>query len=304
LKVFMIPVDSFQGILTFVMAARSNSFTEAAGRLGVSKSAVGKSIARLEERLGVQLFHRSTRRISLTADGDAYFIACSNALEEIGAAESGLGPGTREPSGRLRVDIPVAFGRRVVAPLLFEIADKYPALQLNMTFSDHLVDPIEEGIDLLVRFGELKDTSGLVARRLARQRWAICAAPSYLERFGVPETLEGLNRHHCIVGHRRGQPLSWRVREGQETVRYAPPSTHQIGDGEAMILAAVAGIGLCQMPRCLFRDDIEAGRLVEVLGDYEPEPVEVHAVWPKVSHLRPKVRYVVDELVRLCEHWQ
>jgi DNA-binding transcriptional LysR family regulator len=300
----MIPVDSFQGILTFVMAARSNSFTEAAGRLGVSKSAVGKSIARLEERLGVQLFHRSTRRISLTADGDAYFIACSNALEEIGAAESGLGPGTREPSGRLRVDIPVAFGRRVVAPLLFEIADKYPALQLNMTFSDHLVDPIEEGIDLLVRFGELKDTSGLVARRLARQRWAICAAPSYLERFGVPETLEGLNRHHCIVGHRRGQPLSWRVREGQETVRYAPPSTHQIGDGEAMILAAVAGIGLCQMPRCLFRDDIEAGRLVEVLGDYEPEPVEVHAVWPKVSHLRPKVRYVVDELVRLCEHWQ
>jgi DNA-binding transcriptional LysR family regulator len=300
----MIPIDSFQGVLTFVMAARSNSFTEAAARLGISKSAVGKSIARLEERLGVQLFHRSTRRISLTADGDAYFIACSNALEEIGAAESGLGPGTREPSGRLRVDIPVAFGRRVVAPLLFEIANKYPALQLNMTFSDHLVDPIEEGIDLLVRFGELKDTSGLVARRLARQRWAICAAPSYLDRFGVPGTLEDLNRHHCIVGHRRGQPLSWRVREGQNTVRYAPPFTHQIGDGEAMILAAVAGIGLCQMPRCLFQDDIDAGGLVEVLGDYEPEPVEVHAVWPKVSHLRPKVRYVVDELVRLCEHWQ
>ncbi|HEX8593926.1 MAG TPA: LysR family transcriptional regulator [Pseudomonas sp.] len=300
----MIPIDSFQGVLTFVMAARSNSFTEAAARLGISKSAVGKSIARLEERLGVQLFHRSTRRISLTADGDAYFIACSNALEEIGAAESGLGPGTREPSGRLRVDMPVAFGRRVVAPLLFEIADKYPALQLNMTFSDHLVDPIEEGIDLLVRFGELKDTSGLVARRLARQRWAICAAPSYLERFGVPDTLEDLNRHHCIVGHRRGQPLSWRVREGQKSVRYSPPTTHQIGDGEAMILAAVAGIGLCQMPRCLFKDDIDAGRLVEVLGGYEPEPVEVHAVWPKVSHLRPKVRYVVDELVRLCEHWQ
>ncbi|RZI72273.1 MAG: LysR family transcriptional regulator [Pseudomonas sp.] len=300
----MVPIDSFQGVITFVVAARSNSFTEAAGRLGISKSAVGKSIARLEERLGVQLFHRSTRRISLTADGDAYFTACSSALEEIGAAESGFGPGTREPSGRLRVDMPVAFGRRVVAPLLFEIADKFPALQLNMTFSDHLVDPIEEGIDLLVRFGELKDTGGLVARRLARQDWAICAAPSYLERFGVPDTLEDLTRHQCIVGHRRGQPLSWRVRQGQETVRYAPPSAHQIGDGEAMILATVAGIGLCQMPRCLFREDIEAGRLVEVLVDYTPEPVEVHAVWPRVSHLRPKVRYVVDELVRLCEHWE
>lgn len=300
----MVPVDSFQGVITFVVAARSSSFTEAADRLGVSKSAVGKAIARLEERLGTQLFHRTTRRISLTADGDAYFAACSSALEEIGAAESGLGPGDREPSGRLRVDIPVAFGRRVVAPLLFEIANRYPALQLNVTFSDHLVDPIEEGIDLLVRFGEVKDTSGLVARRLARQRWAICAAPAYLARFGIPQTLEDLEQHHCIVGHRRGQPLSWRVSHGGQNVRYAPPRSHQIGDGEAMILAAVAGVGLCQMPRCLFRDDLDAGRLTEVLGDYEPDPVDVHAVWPKVSHLRPKVRYVVDELVKVCQHWQ
>jgi DNA-binding transcriptional LysR family regulator len=300
----MVPIDSFQGVVTFVVAARCQSFTEAGDQLGISKSAVGKAIARLESRLGVQLFHRTTRRISLTADGDAYYAACSSAMDEIGAAESGLGPGAREPAGRLRVDIPVAFGRRVVAPLLFEIANKYPDLQLNMTFSDHLVDPIEEGIDLLVRFGELKDTSGLVARRLATQRWAICAAPSYLKRFGIPQTLEELGRHHCIVGHRRGQPLSWRVRQGDATVRFAPPVTHQIGDGEAMILAASAGIGLCQMPRCLFREDIEAGRLVEVLADFEPEPVDVHAVWPKVSHLRPKVRYVVDELIKLCEHWQ
>lgn len=300
----MIPIDSFQGVITFVVAARSQSFTEAADRLGLSKSAVGKAIARLEERLGTQLFHRTTRRISLTADGDAYYAACTTALEEFNAAEGALGPGTKEPSGRLRVDMPVAFGRRVVAPLLFEIAKKYPDLQLNITFSDHLVDPIEEGIDLLVRFGELKDTSGLVARRLARQRWAICAAPAYLSSFGEPETLASLAQHHCIVGHRRGQPLSWRVREGGETFRFAPPSTHQIGDGEAMILAAVAGIGLCQMPRSLFAEDIEAGRLVEVLGDYEPEPVEVHAVWPKVSHLRPKVRYVVDELVKVCQRWQ
>lgn len=300
----MVPIDSFQGVITFVVAARCQSFTEAGDQLGVSKSAVGKAIARLESRLGVQLFHRTTRRISLTADGDAYYAACSSAMDEIGAAESGLGPGAREPAGRLRVDIPVAFGRRVVAPLLFEIANKYPDLQLNMTFSDHLVDPIEEGIDLLIRFGELKDTGGLVARRLATQRWAICAAPGYLKRFGTPQTLEELGRHHCIVGHRRGQPLSWRVRQGDETVRFAPPATHQIGDGEAMILAVSAGIGLCQMPRCLFREDIEAGRLVEVLADFEPEPVDVHAVWPKVSHLRPKVRYVVDELVKLCEHWQ
>ncbi|WP_304639706.1 LysR family transcriptional regulator [Pseudomonas sp.] len=300
----MLPIDSFQGVITFVVAARCNSFTAAADQLGVSKSAVGKSIARLESRLGVQLFHRTTRRISLTADGDAYLSACSAAMEEIGSAESGLGPGAREPAGRLRVDMPVAFGRRVVAPLLFDIVNRYPALQLNMTFSDHLVDPIEEGIDLMVRFGELKDTGGLVARRLARQRWAICASPSYLARFGTPQNLEDLTRHHCIVGHRRGQPLSWRLRIDSENIRFAPPVTHQIGDGEAMMLGALAGVGLCQMPRCLFEDDIQAGELVEVLGPFEPEPVEVHAVWPRVSHLRPKVRYVVDELVKLFERWE
>jgi DNA-binding transcriptional LysR family regulator len=142
-----------------------------------------------------------------------------------------------------------------------------------------------------------------VARRLTLQRWVICAAPDYLTRFGIPQTLEELSQHRCIVGHRRGQPLSWRVMQAGQTVRYAPPSTHQIGDGEAMILAAVAGTGLCQMPRSLFQDDIQAGRLVEVLQVYEPEAVDVHAVWPKLSHLRRKVRYVVDELVKLCEHW-
>lgn len=297
----MLPPDTLQGVLTFVEAARSHSFTEAAERLGISKSAVGKSIARLEERLGTQLFHRSTRRISLTADGEAYFSACSAGLEEISTAERGLGPGDREPTGRLRVDMPVAFGRRVGAPLLFEIAKKYQALQLNITFSDHLVDPIEEGIDLLVRFGELQDTSGLVARLLTRQRWAICAAPSYLAQAGEPQDLPDLANHHCIVGHRRGQPLSWRVRLEGKTVRYSPPSTHRIGDGEVMITGAVAGIGLCQMPRSLLKHDIDAGRLVEVLQGFEPEPVDVHAVWPRVSHLRPKVRYVVDELVKLCQ---
>ena len=133
---------------------------------------------------------------------------------------------------------------------------------------------------------------------------AISAAPEYLERFGTPQVLEDLVRHHCIVGHRRGRTLSWRLRLQGETLRFAPPVTHQIGDGEAMILGAVAGVGLCQIPRCLFAEDIYAGRLVEVLMDYEPEAVEVHAVWPKVSHLRLKVRYVVDELVSVFERWQ
>ncbi|UXL37073.1 LysR substrate-binding domain-containing protein [Pseudomonas fragi] len=150
----------------------------------------------------------------------------------------------------------------------------------------------------------MKDTSGLVARLLTRQRWAIWTSSEYLEGFGTPSTLDDLRDHFCIVGHRRGQPLSWRVRVGEDSIHFAPAVTHQLGDGEAMIHAAIVGMGLCQMPRCLFSDDINGGRLVEVLGGYEPDPVELHAVWPKVSHLRPKVRYVVDELVKVCAHWQ
>lgn len=300
----MLPVDSFQGILTFVVAARASSFTEAAERLGVSKSAVGKSIAKLEERLGAQLFHRTTRKISLTADGEAYFTACSSALEEIGSAESGMGANAGEPSGRLRIDVPSAFGRRVVAPLLFDIAGRYPDLHLNLTFSDHLVDPIEEGIDLLIRFGEIQDAPGVVARVLTTQPWAVCASPSYLARFGTPKNLEDLVKHQCIVGLRKGQPLSWRFRQGDEAIRFSPPATHQISDGEAMIMATLSGVGLCQMPRFLFQDDLAAGRLIEVLQPFEPPEVTVHALWPKVSHLRPKVRFVVDELTRLCATWR
>jgi DNA-binding transcriptional LysR family regulator len=299
----MVSNDSFQGVITFTVAARCHSFTEAADQLGISKSAVGKAIARLEARLGTQLFHRTTRKISLTADGEAYLAACTAAIDEISTAESVFGSAGKEPSGSLRVDVPVAFGRRVIAPALFEIASKYPKLHLHMTFSDRLVDPIEEGIDLLVRFGELSNTSGLVARRLARQRWSICAAPEYLERYGTPITLEDLRHHHCIVGHRLGQPLSWRVMQEGKTVRFTPAIIHQIGDGEVMILGALAGIGLCQMPRCLFKNDIAEGRLIEVLVDLEPEPVDVHALWSKVSDLRPKVRYVVDELTTLCKKW-
>ncbi|MHA3050006.1 LysR family transcriptional regulator [Acinetobacter sp. ANC 4639] len=301
----MLPVDSFQGVLTFIVAARSHSFTEAAEKLGISKSAVGKSISKLEERLGAQLFHRTTRKISLTADGEAYLTACSSALDEIGMAESALGSKSGEPAGRLRIDMPVAFGRRKLVPLLFNMVNKYPNLHLNITFSDDLIDPIEEGVDLLIRYGDIPDSTGLVARPLVSQRWAICAAPHYLEKFGTPLTPEDISKHQCItIGHRRGQPLAWRLKINGETVRILPPATHQIGDGEASIQAAIAGIGLCQMPRCLFQEDLDVGRLVEVLAPYEPDTVQVHMVWPKVSHLRPKVRFVVDELIKSSHEWR
>ncbi|TDV50234.1 LysR family transcriptional regulator [Pseudomonas graminis] len=293
--------DSFSGIPTFVITARSASFTDAGERLGISKSAVGKAIARLERRLGVMLFHRTTRRLSLTADGEAYLAACSGALDEIRDVENCLTSKAHEPSGQLRVDMPVALGRRLILPVMLDIGQRFPGLSFMLTFNDHLIDPVEEGVDLVIRFGDPGNHQGLIARPLTQQRLIICAAPAYLRRNGTPQTLTDVHDHACIVSHRRGQPLGWRVAELGDALRIVPPGTHQVGDGLAMIDFALAGLGLCQMPLCVVREHLESGALVSVLSAYEPEPLIVYALWPKTAHLRPKVRCLIDTLIELGE---
>jgi len=293
-------IESLSGIATFVAVARAASFTQAGEVLGISRSAVGKAVARLEGRLGVKLFHRTTCRLALTADGEAFFAVCARALESVAEAEASLGSKLLVPAGRLRIDMPAAFGRKVMLPVLLGIGKAYPALQLTLTFTDHVIDLVEEGVDLAIRFGTLENSSDLVARRLTGHRWVICAAPSYLAAHGAPQSPDDVAGHQCIVGYRRGRPLAWHISQDGQPTRLAPPPTHQIGDGEAMIDAAVAGIGLCQMPLALMRPHIEAGRLVTVLDAWTRREVDVHAVWPRTAHLRPKVRHVVDTLVTLA----
>jgi DNA-binding transcriptional LysR family regulator len=295
----MVPIESLSGIATFVAVARAASFTQAGDMLGISKSAVGKAVARLEQRLGVKLFHRTTRRLALTADGEAYFAVCARALEGIAEAEGSLGTLLLVPAGRLRVDMPAAFGRKVMLPVLLDIGRAYPGLQMTLTFTDDVIDLVEEGVDLAIRFGTMEDSSDLVARRLTSHRWVICAAPDYLAQCGAPHTLADVAAHRCIVGYRRGRPLAWHVSEDGKPTRLAPPPTYQISDAEAMIDAALAGVGLCQMPLALLRTHIDAGKLVTVLDDATARQIDVHAVWPRTAHLRPKVRHVVDTLVKL-----
>jgi DNA-binding transcriptional LysR family regulator len=197
--------------------------------------------------------------------------------------------------------MPAAFGRRILVPILLDIGRKHPDLQFTMTFSDHLIDPIEEGVDLVIRFGELESSSGLIGRRLTRQRMVIAASPDYLAQHGTPRRLDDLEHHACIVGYRRGQPLSWRVNVNGESRRISPPGTHQISDGDSIVETALAGMGLCQTPMFQLRSHLESGALLSVLEDLSSELIDVHAVWPKVAHLRPKVRHVVDTLVELAE---
>lgn len=294
----MAQAEQLGGIAIFVAAARAGSFTAAAERLGITKSAVGKSIARLEQRLAITLFHRTTRKIALTVDGAAYFASCAQALDGLLEAELALQNGHSAPSGRLRIDMPAAFGRGVILPILSDIAQLYPALKLTLTFTDNLVDPIEEGIDLLIRFGEIKDSSGLVATLLSSQREIICASPAYLARSsGAPRSIADLQHHECIVGYRRHTAMKWRAIDAQgQTVPFAPPSTYEVGDGDAVLAMALAGCGLCQLPSFLVRPALQSGALVSVLDQFSTCQTGIYAVWPQTRHLLPKLRCVIDAL--------
>ncbi|MDP4078223.1 LysR family transcriptional regulator [Acidovorax sp. A1169] len=290
-------LDPLAGITVFVTTAHSDNFTQAADRLGLTKSAVGKSIARLEDRLGARLFHRTTRLTRLTADGEAYLAACTSAMQEITAAQATLSSGNPVLKGRVHIDMPVAFGRRVVLPALVQIARPHPGLQLSLTFTDATSDLLADDVDIAIRFGALKDTGHLVARRLATQPRVICASPGYLREHGEPTHLAEIAGHRCVVGALRGPPMVWFVRDQGVEKRITPPATHQISDGEAMVDAALQGLGLAQLPISMVRDQVGDGRLRLVLHQYAGSQIDIHAIWPQRAHLSPRVRYIVDGLV-------
>ncbi|MRT44057.1 LysR family transcriptional regulator [Enterobacteriaceae bacterium RIT702] len=291
--------DHLGGITAFVTTAQQGSFTAAAERLGLTKSAVGKSVSRLEDRLGLKLFQRSTRRLSLTPDGERFLNSCQNAIDILEQAEAELTSHILQPAGRLRVDLPAAFGRQRILPILLQITRKYPELALTITFSERFVDLIEEGVDLVIRIGELADSSGLVARRLTTQKLVICASPEYLLAHGEPVTVGELSQHQCVVGFRRNQPLSWLLRDGEGAItRFTPPPTHEFADGDAMLAATLAGCGLSQLPMWLVGQSLESGALREVLPGNSGGEMPISALWPKSRQLLPKIRYVVDTLVQ------
>ncbi|WIJ26458.1 LysR family transcriptional regulator [Devosia sp. RR2S18] len=294
--------NPFAGVEVFVAAIRAGSFTAAAAHLGVTKSAVAKAVTQLEGRLGVKLLHRTTRRLSLTPEGAAFFEQAEASLDQLRAAEDAARSRASTVRGVLRVDMPAAFGRRVAMPVLLDILKAHPGLRLAASFSDRIIDPVEEGMDLCLRFGELPDRIDIVARRLGSQRLVICASPGYLAAAGIPSDLDDLQHHSCILGSRPERPVSWRIVDDQGRARSIdPPATHLVSDGEAVIAMTLAGFGLCQMPQSLVRAHIDGGELTVVLPDRCLVESPISALWPATRIMLPRVRVVVDELVRRAE---
>lgn len=295
-------VNTFDGIREFVTSAQTLSFTAAALALGVTSSAVGKSVTRLEARLGVKLLHRTTRRLILTSEGEAFLVSCLRAIDELAESESFLTTGQQEPVGRLRVDLPAAFGRRHILPTLIDLLVRYHKLELSVSFSERLVDIINDGVDLVVRIGTLKDDGEIVARKLGSQSLLICATPDYLDRRGVPQTREDLLTHDCIVGWRNGTRKTWMLLDDKGHVIEQEVSVkHEIGDGEMLLEMTLAGRGLAQLPTWLVQDQIEQGLLTPVLQQYEGAEMPIHVIWLRTRYIQPKVRMIVDALLELAQ---
>ena len=291
--------NTFAGVETFIAVVKARSFTAAAARLGITKSAAAKSVAQLEARLGVRLLHRTTRRLSMTPEGAAYLEQAEAALDQLRSAEDAARSKASTVRGVLRVDMPAAFGRRIAMPILLDILRAHPDLRLAASFLDRVIDPVEEGVDLCLRFGELPDRADIAARSLGSQRLVLCAAPRYLEEAGQPTDLGGLQDHACILGSRPDRPASWRFldEQGQQKT-IDPTATHLVSDGEVVIDMAVAGFGLCQMPQSLVQPYLDRKELTVVLPDRCQVRSSFNAVWPTTRSMLPRVRIVVDEFVR------
>ncbi len=289
--------DRFAGLGSFVQAVEAGSFALAAERMGVSRSAVGKTIAKLEQRLRVRLFHRTTRRQSLTEEGQAFYEHCLRVLSELDAAEAVLDGGRRAPRGKLRVSVPVLFGRHCVAPVLFRLARAHPELTVEMSFSDGVVDLLEEGFDLAVRIGALPDSASLAARRLGAQSMAICAAPSYLAEHGRPKCVGELARHAGIVYSRPGYDKAWPVRDLDGHVQQVRIDARlRLDDVQAIADAAIAGAGLAWLPCWLVAAYVREGLLELVMDCQRVVASDIHAVWPHSRYLPSKTRAAIDAL--------
>ena len=294
--------NPFDGIREFVSAAQSLSFTAAALELGVTSSAVGKSVTRLEARLGVKLLHRTTRRLVLTAEGEAYLASCLRVMDELAETQGFLTTGQQAPVGRLRIDLPAAFGRRHILPTLIDMAVRYQQLDLSVSFSERLVDIVNEGVDLVVRIGVLKDDADIVARKLGSQSLLICATPAYLQAHGTPRAPDDLLHHDCIVGWRNGTRKTWMLKDEKgQTHEHEVRVKHEVGDGEMLLNLTLAGGGLAQLPTWLVQTPVEQGLLVPVLEACAGAEMPIHVIWPRTRYLQPKVRMVVDELLALAQ---
>ncbi|MGQ0658561.1 MAG: LysR family transcriptional regulator [Chromatiales bacterium] len=294
-------MEDLMRMATFARVVEAKSFSEAARRLGMSKSQVSKQVASLERSLRARLLNRTTRKLSLTEIGAAYYEHCARIVEEVKEAELAVSQFRSEPRGVIRVNASVEFGTLQVAPALPAFLAQFPEVSVDMTLSDRSIDLAEEGCDLAIRVA-WKDEPGLtvVARELAPSQRKVCATPNYLERHGVPQAPNDLVHHNCLTYTGSGSKDDWWSFVGPEGEITVPVSGNlRINDNEALWQAARGGLGIAFLPTYIVGQDLQQGVLRAVLTEYMPGERSIYAIYLPTRHLSPKVRAFIDFFLAL-----
>jgi DNA-binding transcriptional LysR family regulator len=284
-------MNRWEGLDEFVAVAECGQFTAAAERLSLSSSQVSRQIARLEERLQTRLFYRSTRRVALTEAGQTFLQHCQRLQDAREEALRAVGDLGSEPKGLLRMTCAVAYGERFIVPLVTDFMLQHPQLRVDIELSNRTLDLLHDGLDLAIRLGRLQD-SRLVATRLAPRQMYLCAAPAYLQRYGRPHSLSELARHNCLIG----SSDLWSFQASGRDSSLRVQGNWRCNSGQAVLEAALRGIGLCQLPDYYVLEHLRSGALVSLLDNQQPPDTAVWALYPQQRHLSPKVRQLVDFL--------
>ena len=299
-------MDRLGTMEAFLRVAETKSFSEAARRLRSSKSLVSRQVAALEAELGVRLFHRTTRSLSLTDEGRSYHVHVTRILNEIEEANLSVSKSQAAPRGRLRISAPMSFGILHIAPAIRDFLARYPEVELDLSLNDRYVDVVDEGFDLAIRIGRLSDSS-LIARKLARHRMMLCASPDYLREHGTPKDPGELKHHQCLCYSTNSLVPEWQLVTKQgEPWSVAIKGKLHANNGDTLRSAALQALGIVYLPSFIVGPDIQASTLASLLPEFVPTDMAIHAVYPHSRHLSPKVRAFVDFLAERYgprPHW-
>ncbi|AHF84667.1 LysR family transcriptional regulator [Rhizobium leguminosarum bv. trifolii WSM1689] len=292
------PRTNLNDILIFMAVVDAGSFIAGGQAVGLSRSAAGKAVIRLEDRLGVRLLNRTTRTLSLTEEGRMFYERGLRILVSVDEAEASVAGQDSTPRGVLRLTVDDAFGRLVVLPLLEKYLRAWPDIQVEVSFTDRLADIVEEGFDLAIRIGATATDTRLVSRVIATYKARLCASPSYLAERGEPRDVDDLAVHDCLISAGRNQRQGWRFREeGGSWIKARGRSRLRLDSGEAIRDAALAGLGIALLPDFLVTDDLAVGRLRQILADFETDDAKIVTLYPDKRLLEPRVRRFIDLIV-------
>ncbi|ABV85594.1 LysR substrate-binding domain-containing protein [Shewanella pealeana] len=282
---------NWEGVSEFVAVAEAESFTKASQRLGISTAQVSRQISALETRLASKLFHRTTRKVSVTEVGRVYYQHCRQVLDGLEEAERAITNLQTTPRGLLKITAPVTYGEKTIAPLINDFASLYPELEVKLNLSNQKLDLVDEGYDLAIRLGHLEDSS-MMAKKLSSRTQYVCASPNYLATYGLPHSLSELDQHNCLIGTMD----YWRFQESGKTRNVRVKGSLSCNSGHALVDAAIKGIGIVQLPDYYVLPFIESGELTPLLEQNRQPEEGIWALYPQNRHLSPKVRMLLDFL--------